>query len=119
MRRPARFVAGGIIAASVLLPTAGALATSAYAYNGDGELVAHAWAPARNDPGKVAIKDNSGGNWVKVEYYRARNNDRHTLWNKSGSGTTVYSGHGNKVIKIHACEDIDWGPDNCSHWIWV
>ena len=119
MSKTIKFLAGGVLAGMILLPAGTAVATSAYAYNGDGELVAHAWAPAQNDKGKIAVKDTSAGNWVKAEYYRARSNDKRTLWNKSGAGRTVYSAHGNKVIKFQACEDIDWGRDHCSGYVWV
>jgi hypothetical protein len=122
MRMTARrtaVVAGGLLAAVVMVPTASAMATTVYAFNGDGERVATAWAPAAGDAGKVAVRDESAGNWVKAEYYRARSNDKRTLWNKSGAGRTVYSAHGAKVIKLQACEDIDWGRDHCSGWKWV
>jgi hypothetical protein len=114
-----KMIAGGVLAATVLLPTGTAMATTARAYNGDGELVATAWAPAAGDVGKIAVRDESAGHWVKAEYYRARSNDKHTLWNKSGARRTVYSAHGSKVVKLQACEDIDWGPDHCSGWKWV
>jgi hypothetical protein len=116
MTKKIKVLAGGVLAAMLLLPAGTAMATSAWAYDGS-ELVAHAWAPAQNDPGKVAIKDSSAGNWVKVEYRRTSSGDKHTLWNKAGSGTTAYSGGGARVYEIHACEDIDWGPDNCSGWV--
>lgn len=119
MMKSIKILTGGVLAAMVLIPTGAAMATPARAYNDDGELVAEAWAPAANDPGKVAVKDTSAGKPVKAEYYRARDNDKHTLWNKSGAGRTAYSAHGSKVIKLQACEYIEWGDDNCSGFKWV
>jgi len=117
-----RYIAGGLLAAVVALPTGSAFATTVRAYNGDGELVATAWSPVGKHgeyKGTVGLRDESGGNWVKAEYYRARNNDKHTLWNKSGKGVRVYSNSGSKIVKLQVCEDIDWGSDHCSGWSWV
>ncbi|MDQ7809473.1 hypothetical protein Q5425_37610 [Amycolatopsis sp. A133] len=118
MTKTIKFLAGGVLAGMVLLPTGTAVAKSAWAYDGN-KLVAHAWAPAMNDKGRIAIKDSAAGNSVKAEYYRSGSDTKRTLWNKSGKNATVYSTSGSKVFKFQACEDIDWGGDHCSGYVWV
>ncbi|GAA3196572.1 hypothetical protein [Actinocorallia longicatena] len=114
MNRAIKYVAGTMLAVGAFLPAAGALATSAYAHG------VHSWAPAQNDPGKTAVKDTNEDQWVKNEYNRSSTGtQKYTLWNKSDAGTTVYSGDGSTVTKIHACEEYDLAPDICSSWITV
>lgn len=78
MMKTVKVIAGGALAAAILLSTGSAMATPVYAVNGKKELVATAWAPAAKDPGKVAVRDESAGNWVKAEYYRVSSNDKRT-----------------------------------------
>ncbi|MFD5648225.1 MULTISPECIES: hypothetical protein [unclassified Streptomyces] len=112
MRRT-KFVAAALLTAALAVPTATAAAASAY---GGG---AHAWSPAKGDSGRIAVKDNSGdGDPVKAEYYRASSaGTKRTLWNHSGSGTTVYSGDGSKIYKFKACDENNWADDDCSGWV--
>lgn len=108
-----KWAAGVLLAAGLGIPTAAALAVSSY---GGG---AHAWAPAQNDPGKVAVKDNSNdSDPVKVEYYRQDTaGTKRTLWNHSGVGTTVYSTSGAKVISLRAIDVNDNAPDDIGSWV--
>ncbi|KPC64622.1 hypothetical protein ADL29_10480 [Streptomyces chattanoogensis] len=80
---------------------------------------ATAWSPAGGSAGKIAVKDGSDdGDPAKAEYYRHDSaGTKRTLWNKSGPGTTSYSGDGSKIIKFKACHENDWDDDDCSGWV--
>ncbi|UZJ32371.1 hypothetical protein [Streptomyces endophytica] len=107
-----QFVAGALLAATLVVPTTSAVATSA---KGGG---ATAWTPAAGDAGRIAVKDSShDGDPVKAEYERkASPSTKRTLWNKNGPNTTAYSGSGSRIIKFQACDENDWAPDDCSGW---
>ncbi|MFD0888763.1 hypothetical protein ACFQ08_29855 [Streptosporangium algeriense] len=108
-----RWIVGTVLAAGLTLPTANAVAVSSY---GGG---AHAWAPAQNNPGKIAVKDNSDdGDPVKAEYYRQSSpGTKRTLWNHSGHRRTVYSGGGSKIIRLRAIDENDHAPDDVGPWV--
>ncbi|MFF4990762.1 hypothetical protein ACFY19_26510 [Streptosporangium saharense] len=108
-----RWIVGAVLVAGLALPTANAVAVSSY---GGG---AHAWAPAQNDPGKIAVKDNSDdGDPVKAEYYRQSSpGTKRTLWNHSGYRRTVYSAHGSKIIRLRAIDDNDFAADDVGPWV--
>ena len=63
---PVKLIAGSVLAAGIMLPTGTAMATIVQARSG-GELVATARAPAKKDVGKIAVRDESAGHWVKAE----------------------------------------------------
>ncbi|MGW8378009.1 hypothetical protein [Streptomyces sp. ODS28] len=108
-----RFIAAAAVAAALALPTGTAIAKSA---TGGGVT---AWTPAKNDSGIIAVKDGSkDGDPGKAEYYRSASaGTKRTLWNHSGSGTTVYSGDGSRIIKFQACDENNNAPDDCSGWV--
>lgn len=40
-----------------------------------------------------------------------------TLWNKSGSGTTVSANDGSRVFTLRACRQEQWASDTCAGWV--
>lgn len=108
-----KFLAWAVLAAGLAMPTASAVAVSAYAGG------AHAWSPAQNDAGKIAVKDNSGdGDPVKTEYYRVDSmSTLRTLWNHSGYNTTAYSADGAKINRFRAIDENNAAPDDISDWV--
>ncbi|MBD0673720.1 hypothetical protein BU198_24155 [Streptomyces sp. CBMA156] len=77
---------------------------------------AHAWRT--NGDSQVAVQDTrADDNPVKAEYNRdAGGTSLYTLWNKSGNGTTTYSGVGSRVWDLRVCTSIWAAPDDCSVW---
>lgn len=109
MSRSLNVLAGGVLAASAMLPTAQAMALHA-------EVTGR--VSGDTSGGVISVKDLHADNWVKGEYYRADAvNTQRTMWNKSGKSTTVTSGNGATIIQIHVCEDRDKAPDVCSAWV--
>jgi len=108
-----KFIAGALLATALVVPATSAVARSV---TGGG---ATAWSPAKNDSGRIAVKDGSNdGDPAKAEYYRSSSaGTKRTLWNKSGPGTTAYSGDGSRIIKFQACDENDWDSDDCSGWV--
>ncbi|MFD8327520.1 hypothetical protein [Streptomyces lydicus] len=107
-----KFVAGALLAATLVVPTTTAVATSA---KGGGVT---AWTPAAGSSGRIAVKDGSDdGDPAKAEYRRkASPGTKRTLWNKGGPRTTAYSGSGSRIISFQACDVNDWDRDDCSGW---
>ncbi|KIX78938.1 hypothetical protein ACN6AT_05000 [Streptomyces sp. JL4002] len=100
------------VTGAALLAATPAMAGDMYGKRGGAE----AWSRGTN--GAVAVKDNKAdGDETYAEYHRRRT-DGHELRNKSGSGTTVYSGMDtdNYVRALKACQEIDFQPDECSAW---
>ncbi|ANW20332.1 hypothetical protein [Streptomyces clavuligerus] len=66
--------------------------------------------------GKTSVKDNSSdGDPVKAEYHRtSQPDDKRTLWNHSGPGTTSTSADGSRIYKFKACDENYGNPDDCS-----
>ncbi|MER5769281.1 hypothetical protein [Streptomyces sp. NPDC001985] len=109
-----KFVAAALITVALAVPMATAVAADAH---GGG---APAWSPADGgNSGKIAVKDNSGDTEsVKAEYFRtASPDDKRTLWNHSGRGTTAYSGDGSRIYKFKACDENRGTPGDCSGWV--
>jgi hypothetical protein len=109
MKRRIAILAGGVMAATVMVPAANAMAmyaqvkgyVSADTISNDTIARAQAWS-------------NSD---VYAKYTRSASpgTDR-ALYNKSGKGTIVQSGSGSRIIRIKACHPIT-GPDDCSAWV--
>ncbi|MFI9171303.1 hypothetical protein [Streptomyces lincolnensis] len=54
----------------------------------------------------------------KAEYDRkSSQGTKRTLWNHSGSGTTVTSGDGSDIYRFQACDENSSAPDDCSGFI--
>ncbi|MFE5723422.1 MULTISPECIES: hypothetical protein [Streptomyces] len=76
----------------------------------DGQV--HAYSYGTNT--RVAVKDTKqDGNPVYVNYKRENSGSQYTLWNKSGSGTTMTSNSGAAVYVIQACVSLGGWPDKC------
>ncbi|MFI0368157.1 hypothetical protein ACH35V_09760 [Actinomadura sp. 1N219] len=112
MSRRIKILTGGVIAATMLLPTADA--TAVYA-SMTGKVDAYDHRQGRNGDW-VTVRDWGGKNWVKAQYKRAGSSKTRTLWNKSGKGTSVSGGKGKNVRNIRVCESLNNKPDPCSGW---
>ncbi|MFD8997337.1 MULTISPECIES: hypothetical protein [Streptomyces] len=107
-----------VVAAGVVMVAGGA--TAAYADMDSYTSGAHSWrtgsgvgAPDR----MAAVQDTKAdGNSVYTSYNRdSQDGPMYTLHNKSGEGTTAYSGTGGVIYDMKACTS-EPGPDDCSAW---
>jgi hypothetical protein len=114
--RVAKFVAGGLLAATVAVPMAPASAHLSALVNG--RVHAYTFTNKYNDGGykKLNLRDLGKKQWVKAEYYRSSSSKKRTLWNKSGYNKTVTTARGATITKLKACEERDWKPDVCTSW---
>ncbi|MEU3748141.1 MULTISPECIES: hypothetical protein [Streptomyces] len=104
---------------AVLAVTGAALFAATPAMAGDmyGEKEgAKAWSYGTN--ASIAVSDTKADGDETYATYHRRTTDNHELRNKSGSGTTVYSGADatNYVRALKACQEKDFQPDPCSAW---
>ncbi len=52
------------------------------------------------------------------QYFRTSDPSSYsTLWNKSGSGTTVSAGGNSSILQLRACRQEQWSSDTCSGWV--
>ncbi|GAA0471815.1 MULTISPECIES: hypothetical protein [Streptomyces] len=107
-----KIVAATVLAASLVLPTTGAVAKS---LKGGGVTATTPW---NNDSGRISVYDGSDDDDPgKAEYYRHDSaGTKRTLWNKSGYKTRVTSGDGSAIIKFQACDENNASGDDCSGW---
>lgn len=111
MARRIKVLAGSLLAASVLMPTADAAAIGASLY---GKVDAWDHGKGKND--YATVRDWGGKNWVKGQYSRGTTYKVKTLWNKSGKGTSTNGPKGQNIWRIKVCESLNNKPDPCSGW---
>ncbi|WP_411071184.1 hypothetical protein [Streptomyces sp. cmx-4-25] len=104
---------------AVLAVTGAALLTATPAMAGDMYAKiggAIAWSYGTN--ASVAVSDTAADGDETYSDYDRRTTSGHELRNRSGAGTTVYSGADstNYVRRLNACQESDFAPDDCTGW---
>ncbi|GHG41176.1 hypothetical protein [Streptomyces hydrogenans] len=109
----AKRIAAVTLGVSALLASAPAFALSSTTAGSD------AWTSntSTTTNGRANVKDTSADSRSAYGEYERRTDPGtvKTLWNKSGSGTTV-SSDGGTIYKIRACRQEQWASNTCGAW---
>ncbi|KOT99143.1 hypothetical protein ACH4GK_00615 [Streptomyces rimosus] len=111
-KRIATRIAAGVIGVGALLGATPAFALTAW--HADAAKV-ESWSSEEHR--KLHVYDmKADSRSVFGEYFRAGDDEKYHMWNKSGSGTVVVSNGGNKILQARACRQEQWNPDECGAW---